>query len=203
MLQSRKRVFTFRNWMMVSSIVVISMTLYIQFLNSIVWAHSSSNANNQLNSAILVTTNDGQQEEIINYFYGDPSDLLTSSTSIPAPIPEFCAGKQLSWIVASILSLALGGFGIDRMYLGYALSGVVKLFIGLVVMVMTVWRSCYSLQLVDPQKLPTRRKIWWLIFNTLVVFTSCIQLSLWLFDLITIMTGAMKDANGCPLSYNN
>ncbi|KAF0977088.1 hypothetical protein FDP41_003741 [Naegleria fowleri] len=180
------------NKMMIGFIMMIlPCVLFINY----VWATSSNNNNNNLNTF-------GQEEEIVNYFYGDPSDLLTSSTSIPAPIPEFCAGKQLSWIVASILSLVLGGLGIDRMYLGYAFSGVVKLFIGLVVMVMTVWRSCYSLQLVDPHKLPTRRKIWWLVFNSLVVFTSCVQLSLWLFDLVMIITGTMNDANGCPLRYN-
>lgn len=67
------------------------------------------------------------------------------------------AGQQRDWLVTVLLSLFVGGLGIDRFYLGYTGLGIAKLLTG---------GGC---------------GIWWLI------------------DLILIVMGKMKDADGQDL----
>ena len=67
------------------------------------------------------------------------------------------APQGKDWLVTLLLSIFVGGLGIDRFYLGYIGLGILKLI---------TFGGC---------------GIWWLI------------------DLIIIVTGGMKDANGLPL----
>jgi len=67
------------------------------------------------------------------------------------------APQGKDWLVTLLLSIFVGGLGIDRFYLGYIGLGILKLLTA---------GGC---------------GIWWLI------------------DLIIIVTGGMKDANGLPL----
>jgi len=66
--------------------------------------------------------------------------------------------KQRSFVVTLILSILLGGLGIDRFYLGYIGLGIVKLITG----------GGFG--------------VWWLI------------------DIILIVMGKMKDADGNELA---
>ena len=67
------------------------------------------------------------------------------------------APQGKDWLVTLLLSIFVGGLGIDRFYLGHIGLGILKLI---------TFGGC---------------GIWWLI------------------DLIIIVTGGMKDANGMPL----
>jgi len=154
-----------------------------------------------LNIHLVNSTSSISNKQIIDYYWGDATDLTTMK-NIPQPIPESCVGKQRSWITASILSLVMGGFGIDRLYLGLVFTGLMKMFIGITVGLVSIFRCCLSFS-VDPYKFTGRRKMVWIFMNSSVLFLSCIQFTLWLFDLVMIMTGSVVDVNRCPLHYNS
>ncbi len=115
------------------------------------------------------------------------------------PIPSHCVGNQKEFLTASLLSILLGGIGTDRFYLGYVLTGVLKMTIGLTVTLLTILRVVYSF-LVDTKKLQAPFSRMWLSFVFFVFVCSAMQFVLWLTDVIIIMAGGIADANGCPLA---
>ena len=57
------------------------------------------------------------------------------------------AKANKSWIVALLLSIFLGGIGVDRFYMGYIGTGILKLLITVLTLGMAGW-------------------IWWIITTT-------------------------------------
>ena len=47
--------------------------------------------------------------------------------------------KPKRWVVALLLSIFLGGLGIDRFYMGYVGTGILKLLISVVTLGMLSW----------------------------------------------------------------
>jgi hypothetical protein len=88
---------------------------------------------------------------------------------------------------------------VDRFYMGYILTGIIKMMIGLIVTTLTLIRILYSF-LIDTKKLQAPFKRMWLSFVFVVFTCSLLQFILWFVDVIVIMSGAISDANGCPLS---
>jgi TM2 domain-containing membrane protein YozV len=124
----------------------------------------------------------------------------TSLPYAPKPLPAHCVGNQRDYLTASLLSILLGGLGVDRFYMGYILTGMIKMTIGLVVLSLTTIRVVYSF-LVDTRKLQSPFKRMWISFVFFVFTCSTLQFILWIVDVIVIMSGAIADSNGCILAY--
>jgi hypothetical protein len=130
----------------------------------------------------------------------DPEEPPTQ-TSLPIvgkPLQAHCVGNQRDFLTASILSILLGGLGVDRFYMGFVLTGMIKMMLGLIVTTCTLIRILYSF-LIDTKKLEPPFRRMWLLFVFVVFTCSVLQFILWLVDVIMIMSGAISDANGCPL----
>ena len=141
-------------------------------------------------------------DNIVDYYLGDSSDHLSKDVKISAPLEEHCVGVQKSWTTASILSLIMGGLGIDQLYIGHIGKGILKLFIGVALFGFTLFRCCFTFAF-DTQKFNRKNTIIWLSFTTLVTILSVIQFLLWIMDLVLVMTNSVQDGNNCPLSYSS
>lgn len=124
----------------------------------------------------------------------------TELPNAPKPIPSHCVGNQKDFLTASILSILLGGLGVDRFYLGFVLTGMIKMMIGSCVTILTMLRLCYSF-LVDTRKLQPPFNRMWLSFISFLCACSFLQFVLWIVDVIVIMSGVVVDVNGCPLAH--
>ncbi|KAL0487473.1 hypothetical protein AKO1_004138 [Acrasis kona] len=118
----------------------------------------------------------------------------------PKPILSHCVNQQRNYLTASILSIVFGGFGVDRLYLGYILTGLLKMLLAGVVVILTIVRTFYGF-IVDPKKLHSGLVRTWYLFGLTGVMCAASQFVLWLIDVCLIMSDTMTDANGCPLQH--
>ncbi len=94
----------------------------------------------------------------------------------------------------------MGGLGVDRCYMGYALTGMLKMTVGLTVLILTTLRVLYSF-LVDTRKLQPSFKRMWMSYVFFVFACSMLQFILWIVDVGIILSDSITDSNGCILSH--
>ena len=174
---------------------LLSIMLLVLLMSTLVVVYGQSNINNSTVVGIHV-------DELVEYYLGDPSDRLSKEAKISTPLDERCVGTQKSWTTASILSLILGGLGIDRLYIGHVGIGLLKLFLGLALFGFSIFRCCFTFAF-DTQKFNRKNSMMWLSFVSLVTIFSFVQFLLWIIDLVRIMTNSVLDGNNCPLSYSS
>jgi TM2 domain-containing membrane protein YozV len=73
--------------------------------------------------------------------------------SVKNPAPSSSGKKDKNWLTALLLSIFLGYFGVDRFYMGYVGTGILKLLVSIVTLGTCAW-------------------IWWIIDIILIAVKS-------------------------------